>query len=395
MKIIQRDFYLNQLIGVMDIPDIKVITGVRRSGKSKIMDMLHDYLFRNDANIVHIKLNMKEFENLLSGDELYDYVVSRFDENRSNYLLIDEVQMCSGFERVINSLHEEEKFDIYLTGSNAFLLSSDLATLFGGRVFEIKVFPFSFKEYLDYYPSSDIDSSFDDYFKKGGMAGSYLYRNESNASSYVSGVVKTTIVKDIVQKYKIENEDLLKMIYEFLMDNVGSQTSIRNIANKLTSSSYKTNDRTCGAYVDYLCKSFLFYPIQRFDVKGNKYLESDMKYYLSDLSFRRAILGNRYLDRGHLFENLVALELLRRGYEVYVGKLYDKEIDFVAIKNGKRMYVQVCDDISNEATFAREIRPLQSIRDSYPKIIIARTKADLYDYYGIQIIDIARWLYGQ
>ncbi len=395
MKIIQRDFYLNQLIGVMDIPDIKVITGVRRSGKSKIMDMLHDYLSRNDANIVHIKLNMKEFENLLSGDELYDYVVSRFDENRSNYLLIDEVQMCSGFERAINSLHEEEKFDIYLTGSNAFLLSSDLATLFGGRVFEIKVFPFSFKEYLDYYPSSDIDSSFDDYFKKGGMAGSYLYRNESNASSYVSGVVKTTIVKDIVQKYKIENEDLLKMIYEFLMDNVGSQTSIRNIANKLTSSSYKTNDRTCGAYVDYLCKSFLFYPIQRFDVKGNKYLESDMKYYLSDLSFRRAILGNRYLDRGHLFENLVALELLRRGYEVYVGKLYDKEIDFVAIKNGKRMYVQVCDDISNEATFAREIRPLQSIRDSYPKIIIARTKADLYDYYGIQIIDIARWLYGQ
>lgn len=227
------------------------------------------------------------------------------------------------------------------------------------------------------------------------MAGSYLYRNESNASSYVSGVVKTTIVKDIVQKYKIENEDLLKMIYEFLMDNVGSQTSIRNIANKLTSSSYKTNDRTCGAYVDYLCKSFLFYPIQRFDVKGNKYLESDMKYYLSDLSFRRAILGNRYLDKGHLFENLVALELLRRGYEVYVGKLYDKEIDFVAIKNGKRMYVQVCDDISNEATFAREIRPLQSIRDSYPKIIIARTKADPYDYYGIQIIDIAQWLYGQ
>ena len=204
--------------------------------------------------------------------------------------------------------------------------------------------------------------------------------------------MKTTIVRDIVEKYKIENPDLLRMIYEFLMDNVGNLTSIRNIANKLTSTSYKTNDKTCGCYIDYLCKSFLFYPIQRYDVKGNKYLESDKKYYLADIGLRKAILGNRYIDKGHLYENMVAIELLRRGYEVYVGKLYDKEIDFVALKEGKKVYIQVSDNISNQDTFKREIAPLTQINDAYPKILIARTKGESSDFNGIEIIDIARWL---
>ncbi|MDD6302602.1 MAG: ATP-binding protein [Bacillales bacterium] len=392
MKIIERLEYLNQLINVKDIPDIKVITGVRKSGKSKLMYMFHTYLNDKNNNVIHIKLNLKEFSELKNSDELYKYVSKKYNANMNNYLLIDEIQMCSDFENVINSFYEEEKYDIYLTGSNAFLLSSDLATLFGGRVFEVKVYPFSFKEYVIYYGMNDIDDSFDKYFKEGGMSGSYLYRNESDALKYVESIVKTTIVRDIVEKYKIKNEDLLKLIYEFLMDNVGNQTSIRNIANKLSSSTYKTNDKTCGAYIDYLCKSFLFYPIQRYDVKGNKYLESDKKYYLSDLSFRRAILGNRFSDRGHLYENIVAIELLRRGYEVYVGKLYQKEIDFVAIKNGKRTYIQVSDDITRDETFEREINPLLSINDSYPKMIIVRTKNEESDYKGIQVKDIARWL---
>lgn len=392
MKIIKRNTYLNKLINVKDVPDIKVITGVRRAGKSKLMDLYNDYLNNEGNNIIHIKLNLKKFEKLLNADNLYNYISNSYVDNKNNYLLIDEIQMCEGFERIINSLYEEEKYDIYLTGSNAFLLSSDLATLFGGRVFEIKVFPFSFKEYLEYYPSNDIDSSFDKYFKTGGMSGSYLYRNESDSLTYIESIVKTTIIRDIVDKYHIENEDLLKMIYEFLMDNIGNQTSIRNISNKLTSSTYKTNDKTCGAYIDYLCKSFLFYPIQRYNIKGNKYLESNKKYYLSDLSFRRAILGNRYMDRGHLYENIVAIELLRREYEVYVGKLYDKEVDFVAIKNGRKTYLQVCDDLSNPETFKREVSPLKAINDSYPKLVIARTKAETYDYEGIEIIDIAKWL---
>ncbi len=395
MKLIERKNYLNKLIDVMDIPDIKVITGIRRSGKSKLMDAFHEYLLGKDCNVIHIKLNLKEYEGLLDEDALYRYVSSHFVKDKKNYLLIDEVQLCDGFEKAINSLYEEEKYDIYLTGSNAFLLSSDLATLFGGRVFEIDMYPFSFSEYMEYYPSSDIDDSFDKYFNSTGMAGAYLYRNEKDSLKYLESIVKTTIVRDIVDKYNIDNRDLLKMIYEFLMDNVGNRTSIRNIANKLTSSSYKTNDKTCASYIDYLCKSFLFYPIQRYNVKGNKYLESDKKYYLADVGFRKAILGNRYLDRGHLYENIVAMELLRRGYEVYIGKLYDKEIDFVCLKDGKKTYIQVSDDITNNDTFEREVTPLKQIRDSYPKILIARTKDDEKDYQGIRIIDIARWLLNQ
>ena len=384
---------MNALLDVRDVPDIKVITGVRRSGKSKLMDAYIDIVsVDKEANIIRINLNLKENEELLNGDRLYSYVCEQYDSKKNNYLFIDEIQMCSGFERVINSLYEEELYDIYLTGSNAFLLSSDLATLFGGRVFEVKLYPFSFKEYIEYFPSNNIDESFDEFVNKGGMSGSYLYKSDKDARKYVNGIYRTTITKDIVRKFKIENDDLLIMIGNFLMDNIGSQTSIRNVAAKLTSSTYKTNDKTVGAYIDYLCRSFLFYPIQRYDIKGKRYLESDKKYYLSDLSFRFAELGVKDADYGHLYENIVALELLRRGYEVYVGKLYKKEVDFVAIKEGEKLYIQVSDDISREETFNREIRPLLSIKDAYPKMVIARTKHDETQHEGIRIIDIARWL---
>ena len=393
MKLIKRDFYLNRPLAVKDVPDIKVITGVRRSGKSKLMDaFIETFAQDENANVVRIKLNLKKYEKLLSADRLYDYIEEHYVPDKSNYLFVDEIQLCNGFERVINSIHEEEIYDIYLTGSNAFLLSSDLATLFGGRVCEISLYPFSFKEYLDYYPSDKIDDSFDSFVKTGGMAGSYLYKTEEDARKYVNGIYRTTITKDIVTKFKIENEDLLIMIGNFLMDNVGNQTSIRNVAAKLSSGSYKTNDKTVGAYITYFCRSFLFYPIQRYDIKGKKYLESDKKYYLSDLSFRFAEIGTKNADYGHLYENIVAIELLRRGYEVYVGKLYDKEVDFVAIKEGEKLYIQVADDISREDTFKREVSSLLSINDAYPKMLLARTKHDESQHEGIRIIDIARWL---
>lgn len=393
MKLIERDCYLKKLNDVKDVPDIKVITGVRRSGKSKLMDAFIDsFKDMENINIVRIKLNLKKYEKLLNPDELYSYIESNYIENKYNYLFIDEIQLCKGFERIINSIYEEELYDIYLTGSNAFLLSSDLATLFGGRVFEVHLFPFSFKEYLVYYPSTDLDVSFDNYVKKGGMSGSYLYKLEEDARNYVNSIYKTTIVRDIVQKYKIENESLLLMIGDYLMDNIGNKTSIRNISNKLTTSTIKTNDKTVGSYLDYLCKSYMFYPIQRYDIKGKKYLESEKKYYLSDLSFRFSEIGTKYMDYGFLYENLVALELMRREYEVYVGKLYNKEIDFVVIKNGYKEYIQVCDDITNANTFERETSPLLSIKDAYPKKLIARTKREKSYYEGIEIIDIARWL---
>lgn len=393
MKLIIRESYLNKLIDVKNTPDIKVITGIRRSGKSKLMDAFIDYLKKDvNANIIRIKLNLKEFEALKDSNQLYIYVQNHYIESATNYLLIDEVQLCKNFVIIINSLHEEEKFDIYLTGSNAFLLSSDLATLFGGRVFEINMFPFSFKEYNLYYLNNDIDSAFDNYILDGGMSGSYLYKNKEDKLAYVRNILKSTITKDIVTKYKIENELLLTMIEDFLMDNIGSKTSIRNIANKLNSNAYKTNDKTVGTYVDYLCKSFLFYPFTRYDIKGKKYLESDKKYYLSDLSFRFAKLGTKDTDYGHLYENIVAIELLRRGYEVYVGALNDKEVDLVAIKNGEKTYIQVCEYLAQNETFEREVKPLLSIRDAYPKIIIARTRHPETQYEGIRIIDIARWL---
>ena len=212
------------------------------------------------------------------------------------------------------------------------------------------------------------------------------------AKRYLEGVVLTTIVKDVVQKFRIENEPLLNLIIDFLADNVGSKTSIRNIANTLTSNRFETNNKTVGSYVDYLCRSYLFYPCVRYDLKGKRYLESDKKYYLSDLGFRFALLGSKWMDYGHLYENLVFLELKRRGYEVYVGILYDKEIDFVAMKEGEKLYVQVSDDITNQETFQREVRPLLSIRDAYPKMLLARTKHREEQYEGIRVVDIAEWL---
>ena len=394
MKLIQRPYYLENLINVKDIPDIKIITGVRRSGKSKLLDAFYDYLIKDhqNKNIIRIKLNLKKYEKLLNPDELYKYVDESYIDGVPNYLIIDEVQQCVGFERVVNSLYEEERFDIYLSGSNAFMLSSDLSTLFGGRYYDLKMYPFSFREFNIYFDNKDPISSFDDYVVKGGMSGSYLYRSLNDAYQYINGIYKKTISKDIVTRFKIENEQLLIMIADFLMDNIGNKTSIRNIANSLTSNTYKTNHKTVASYVDYLCKSFLFYPFTRYDIKGTKYLESDKKYYLADLSFRFANIGTKNMDYGRLYENLVAIELLRRGYEVYVGVLYEKEIDFVAMKDGYKYYIQVSDDISREDTFKREVEPLLKIKDAYPKMLIARTKHPESQYEGIRIVDIGEWL---
>lgn len=397
MKLIERKNSLQHLINVMNVPDIKLIAGIHSSGKSKLMDSFIDYLHEHNqnSNIIRINLNCNEFEPLKSGDLLYEYVDQHYDSTKENFLFIDEVQLCKDFELSIISLHEEERFNIFLTESSYALLSSDLATLFGGRVFEISVFPFSFQEFLTYYDEKDIDIAFDRFINIGGMAGSYLYSDMSDVKDYLVDIVRTTITKDIITKFKVENEVLLNMIVDFLMDNVGNKTSIRNIANTLSSKTYKTNDKTCGSYIDYLCRSYLFYPFSRYDIKGKRYLESDKKYFVADLSLRYATIGTKNSDIGHLYENIVAIELLRRGFEVYTGQLGEKEVDFVAIKDGIKTYIQVCDDISWEETLKREVSPLLSIRDAYPKVIIARTKHPERDYEGIRILDIARWLASQ
>lgn len=395
MKLIERTTYLSEMLELADTPDIKVITGVRRSGKSKLMEALAQEIVERqpDANIIHINYNLTDFESIMEYRSMEAYVEERYAPNRQNYLFIDEVQMCASFEKAINSLHAREKYSIFITGSNAFLQSSDLATLFVGRTYEIPVYPFSFAEYLEYFPSRNIYDSLTAYISDGGMAGSYLYRTEDQKRRYInSEVLNALVVRDIVSKYKLRNEQLLHALIDYLMDNVGNLTSIRSIADTLESSRMKADHKTVGKYVDALCKAFAFYRFRRYDVRGKRYLRSEDKYYLVDQSFRFARLGTKNMDYGRVLENIVAMELLRRGYEVYVGVLYKKEIDFVAIKQGEKLYIQVANNISEEKTFEREVSPLLAIKDAFPKMLIARTYQPEYQHEGIRIVDAAEWL---
>lgn len=394
MKIIDRDMYLNTMIRVIDTPDIKVITGVRRSGKSKLLELLKKYIEKNidNSNIIHINYNLKKFDNLLIGDKLYNYIDGNFDESKENYVLIDEIQKCNGFEDVINSIHAEEKYHIYITGSTAFLLSSDLATLFTGRTFEIKIYPFSFEEYMKYFNYDNQYLAFNTFMQDGGMSGSYLYKELVDKNNYLSDIYNTLILRDIVQKYNIKNEDLLKKLSDYLLDNVSNLTSSTKIENLLKSSKQTADHKTIAKYIEYLCNAYAFYKVRRYDIKGKKYLNTQDKYYLVDTSFRRAILGRKNEDYGRILENIVAIELLRRGYEIYVGNLYEKEVDFVAMKNDEQIYIQVTDNLESEKVLNREITPLLNIRDGYKKIIIAKLNHEGYIKEGIEIIDIADWL---
>lgn len=403
MKIIERTQYLQELINVQNTPDIKVITGIRRSGKSKLLEEYIKYIKKNNlnANIIHINFNNLEFEELTEYHALYNYVKSNFNEKMQIFLFIDEIQMCLGFEKAINSLHSTENFNIFITGSKAFLMSSDLATLFTGRAFEIQVFPFSFKEFLIYNEINNFSVSNNYqlneylalYIKQGGLSGSYLYKTEEEKYRYINEeVFNALIVRDIVTKHRIRNILLLKRLCHFLSSNIGNITSIRKITKTLISSNEQVNDKTIGNYIDYLLKAFSFYRIRRYDIKGKRYLASEDKYYLCDHSFKYARLGTKNMDFGSVLENIVAIELLRRKYQVYVGVLYKKEIDFVAINQNEKIYIQVSDDISNKDTFLREITPLLKIHDAYPKILLARTHTEMTQYEGIKIYDIAQWL---
>ncbi len=394
MKLIKRNDYLTKLINTINTPDIKVITGVRRAGKSKLLEEFKSYIEKNvkDYNIIHINYNLTKFENINDYHKLIEYVEEHYQEKKANFLLIDEIEMCIDFEKAINNFHAEEKYQIYITGSNAFLMSSDLATLFTGRTYEIEVYPFSYKEYLEYYGKENNDSSFLNYVYEGGLSGSYLYKEDSEKYDYVNNIYNTLIKRDICNKYNIKKEHLLDMISDFLMDNISNITSTRNIAEVLTNNKDNINHKTVSSYLKYLCNAFLFYKINRYDIQGKKYLTSQCKYYLVDQSFKLARLGIKNLNYGRIYENIVAIELLRRGYNLYVGTLYEKEIDFVAIKRNEKIYIQVSSEISDENTFKREVEPLLKIKDAYPKILIANTHQDLYTYEGIEVIDIKNWL---
>ena len=395
MKIIQRDKYLQRIIELNGTPDIKIITGIRRCGKSKLMQAYIEYLKSHvdNCNIIYIDFMDLAFEEIKEYHALHAYVEAQYQANKVNYLFVDEVQMCPQFELAINSLYAKEKYDIYLTGSNAFLLSADLATLFTGRYIEIHVFPFSFSEYCRYYEETkDIDQLFEDYTIKGGLAGSYAYKTEKDRINYIKEVYETIVTRDLVQKYALPDTLVLQRLSEFLMDNVSNLTSPNKVSQLLTANNTQTNHVTIGKYIKYLCNAFVFYDVKRYDIRGRKYLESSEKFYLCDTGIRYAILGSRNMDYGRMYENMVCIELLRRGYDVYVGKLYQKEVDFVVQKGDEKIYIQVSDNITAPDTFERECRPLLQIRDAYPKMILARTRHPKYSYEGIDIYDVADWL---
>ena len=395
MKYIERPEYMQRLLDLMGTPDIKIITGIRRSGKSELMKA---YIRRitetqQDANIIFVDFFDLKYEALKEYHTLYNYIESHYDPKKTNYVFVDEVQLCEKFELAINSLHASRKYDLYITGSNAFLLGSDLTTLFTGRYIEIHVLPFSFAEFCRYYAEeNDIQKLFDEYVIKGGLAGSYEYRTDRDRTNYIREVYDTIINRDLVTKYNLSDTTTLDHLAEFMMDNVSNLTSPNNISDTLTTNKIVTNHKTIGNYIKYLCDAYVFYGIRRYDIRGKKYLKTSVKYYLSDTGIRFARLGMRNLDYGRMYENIVCIELMRRGYEVYVGKLYQKEVDFVAIQGNEKIYVQVSDDISQKETFEREYEPLLKIKDAYPKLILANTRHKTYDYEGIKIHNLPDWL---
>lgn len=394
MKLIERPLYIERLKALKNTPDIKIITGIRRCGKSKLLQAFMDYLRTEEpsCNIICIDFANLQFEELKEYHALNTYVEQHTRNDCTNYLMIDEVQMCDNFEISINSLHSTGKYDIYLTGSNAFLLSSDLATLFTGRHMEIHVLPFSFSEYCSYHSPQDLEAAFDSYVVGGGLSGSYVYEELRDREVYVREVYDTILTRDLVGKYNLSDAQPLYNLSEYMMDNVSNITSPNNISHILRANDMPLSHVSVGRYLKYLCSAFLLYKVDRYDIRGKKYLELNSKYYLSDTGIRYAVLGRRNMDWGRIYENIVYLELLRRGYIVYIGKLYRKEVDFVAMRGSEKMYIQVSDDISGGETFKREVSPLLSVGDAYPKLIIARTRHEEYDYSGVHIYNLASWL---
>ena len=394
MKIIERKDYLDRLIRLKDTPDIKIITGLRRSGKSELVRAYMEWIRTNeDTNIIYVDFADLKFDDLKTYKELYNFCEGQYIDGKTNVIIVDEVQMCEKFELAINSLYNRRKYDIYITGSNAFLLSSDLSTLFTGRFIEIPVYPFSLAEYCEYYGyDSNTANVLDSYVMNGGLAGAYVYSEKEDQASYIKDVYTTIIKRDLVDKYGIKEEALLDSLTDYMMDNISNLTSASKISNVFKQNKVETNHITIGNYMKYLCSAFMFYKVKRYDIRGKKYLETSDKYYLSDLGFRYAMLGTRNMDYGRAYENIVALELLRRGYEIYVGKLYQKEIDFVVMKQNEKLYIQVSDNISDSDTLERELSPLKAIKDAYPKILIANTKHDDYDIEGIKVLDLTNWL---
>ena len=372
---INRNKYLEKLIRYKDKDIVKIITGVRRCGKSVLLNNIYrDYLLKNGVsqeNIISISFDLKKWENLKNSDKLYKYFLKTIKNEKKYYVILDEIQLVDGFEEVVNSIKNEFNTDIYITGSNSHLLSSDINTIFRGRGIEIKVFPFSFQEFYQ-FKGSDKQKAFNEYVMFGGLPYVVMEDNNNDKATYLKMVCETVVSRDIIDRYAIKNEDVFSSIINLLCSSIGSYVSANKIANTLKSAGYKSIDNeTVSRYLKHICDAFLFYKVDRFDIKGKEYLKTQNKYYVCDLGIRNSKINFRQTEMTHIIENIVYLDLLRRGYIVDIGKNRDKEIDFI-VKDliGKQYYIQVCYTLESQETKTREISAFSKLDDGYKKIII-------------------------
>ena len=394
---IQRDEYLNELKKWKDKNLIKVITGMRRCGTSTLFELFINYLKEtgiNDKQIIHINLEDADydFENYKS---LYDYISKKIDKTKQYYVFLDEVQNVPQFQKAVDSLYIKKNVDVYITGSNAYLLSGELATLLSGRYIEIKMLPLSFKEYVTAFDMADHQRLFLDYMKNGGMPGNIdiIKTNPNGIDKYLDGIFSTVVYKDIMIRNNINDKMLLESVLKFIFDSIGSPISTKKISDTLTSKGRKVSNHTIENYITAFLDSFLIYKAERFDVKGKNLLVRDYKYYAADTGFRGYLLGKKAgSDMGHILENIVYLELLRRGYKVYVGKVDDLEVDFVAENKDGLRYYQVALTVRDEKVLKRELRSLQRTGDYYPKVLLTMDMDLEADYAGIKKINVVDWL---
>ncbi len=396
---IKRDKYLKKMIDAKDTNLIKIITGVRRSGKSTLLLMFKDYLLKNgikEDNIIHINFESAMYDDIKNYKDLYKYVKEKIRKEKV-YLLLDEVQNIKHWEKAINSFNVDFNIDIYITGSNAYLLSSELSTLLSGRYIEIKMYPLSFKEYLIFndYDNNNLDDKFNEYIKYGGLPAITLIKeNNDLVLSYLSDIYNSIVKKDIIDRNKIKDTALLENIIKYLANNIGSPISSTKISDYLNSNKIieKSNHQTIDNYLNMLEKSFIMFKADRTDIKSKSLLKTLGKYYISDTGIRNIILGFRNIDEGHLLENIVYLELLRRGYRVNIGKSNEYEVDFVAENPHIVKYYQVTQTLATEEIKERELRSLENINDNYEKTILTMDKTINNDYNGIKVINIIDWL---
>ncbi len=394
---IERKEYLEKLKGFKDKHLIKIITGIRRCGKSTLFEIFQNYLLENNVDksqIIAINFEDVDNEKLTDYKVLYDYISNRLISDKMNYIFLDEIQNVPNFQKAIDSLFIKKNVDLYLTGSNAYMLSGEISTLLSGRYVEIQMLPLAFKEYLSTFPDrTNLVRKYRIYLENSSFPYTLELNNDKKLiRDYLSGIYNSVILKDVVMRNKIADASMLESIIKFMFDNIGNISSTKKISDTMTSYGRKITAPTVENYLKALINSFILYHVGRYDVKGKQHLKTGEKYYVVDIGLRYFLLGSQKTDWGHVLENIVYLELLRRGYEIYIGKVGTLEVDFVAIKDGNTEYYQIAQTVSLPETLTRELKPLESIKDHNPKFLITLDDVPVTTHKGIKQINAIDWL---